>query len=186
MLTRRVIPGGPGYSIRRAQSYGCCITRSGPMRRTSTGFVDLLSFTTRDILARLERSRSRPFSHISRFMKRSRRARKTRCSGHSCEFHLITDHPVDNSAGSWSRLPLQFGGDRQPVGCIEFASFALQALPGTGPWSLRPVARRGRRLARRLPPGAQFVAPSYSLKIFFCRRQGQDLRQIRALPNLTT
>jgi hypothetical protein len=47
------------------------------------------------------------------------------------EFVVITDCPVENSEGNRPTLPLRFGGDQQTVvGGIEFASFAMLAMPG--------------------------------------------------------
>jgi hypothetical protein len=48
----------------------------------------------------------------------------------TCEFVLLVDRPVDYSARSRSRLPLQFGGDQRPFGRMDFASFAMLAMPG--------------------------------------------------------
>ena len=79
------------------------------------------------------------------------------------EFVLIADRPVDNSAGNRNRLPLPFGGDQRPVGRIEFASFAMLAMPrhrsGPGAYATRPGEVADFRVGA--PPGAQFVARSY-------------------------
>ena len=63
------------------------------------------------------------------------------------EFLLIADRPVDVSDGNRRRLPLQFGSDQRPAGRIEFASFAMLAMPvhcsGHGAYATLRVGQRG-------------------------------------------
>ena len=99
------------------------------------------------------------------------------------EFFLNADRALDNSDGSRSRLPLPFVIDQRSVGRIDFANFATLATPGTR--CLCHSARRGRRFSRGALQRA-IRRPNSFLKIFFCRRQAQDLRKIRRPPNLTS
>jgi hypothetical protein len=70
---------------------------------------------------------------------------------------------------------------------MEFASFAMLAIPGhrsglvlTPPgYAKSPICTSARLKARNSSPGLIF-------KIFFCRHQAQDLRQIRAPTDLTS
>ena len=100
------------------------------------------------------------------------------------EFFLNADRALDNSDGSRSRLPLPFVIDQRSVGRIDFANFATLATPGTR--CLCHSARRGRRFSRRRASRRAIRRPNSFLKIFFCRRQAQDLRKIRRPPNLTS
>jgi hypothetical protein len=54
------------------------------------------------------------------------------------EIVLIADRPVDNRGGTRSRLRLPFRSDQRPFGRIEFASFALLAMPGQRTLVLTP------------------------------------------------
>jgi hypothetical protein len=79
------------------------------------------------------------------------------------EFVLLADHLVDNSVGNPSRMPLAFGGDWRTFGRIEFASFAMLAMPrrrsGPGAYATRLGKVADFRFGA--PPGAQFVTRSY-------------------------
>jgi hypothetical protein len=86
-------------------------------------------------------------------------------------------------------LPLAFGADQRSIGRIDFASFAMLDMPGQrsrlGAYAIRPREERSpfwhcRTFGRAIRRLNSF------LKLFFCRHQAKDLRQIRTRRNLTT
>ena len=96
------------------------------------------------------------------------------------EFVLIADRSVDKSGGNPSRLPLKFGGDQRSTGRMEFANFAMLAMPGhrsgPGAYANRPgeVANfRAGASRRNSPHGVIFES-------IFLPPSGPRLTSIRA------
>ena len=79
------------------------------------------------------------------------------------KFVLIPDRPIGNSHGGRSRVPPQFGGDQRPIGRMDFASFAMPAMPrhgsGLGADANRPGEVADFRVGE--PPGTLFFVQSY-------------------------
>jgi hypothetical protein len=150
---------------RQALTIGSPLHRSlhQPLHRTSTN---------RDKrCAILIKRASSPSTRTRRPQEHALRGGRT-----TVEFVLIADRAMGNSGGSRGRLPLPCAGDQRPIGRMDFASFAMPAMPRhrSGPGFRTPKFFGFRRLsdtqvfrAFRLSEGFQGAFRGFQTPKFF-------------------